>query len=202
MATINGTGGNDTLNGTSSADVIYSKGGNDVVDGAGGNDEIGGGSGNDALDGGGGNDTIYGGGGADTVEGGAGNDLLFGGAGNDEFVGGSGDDTIIGGSGDDDLAGGSGADVFQFYNNHGGDSIQSYDLAEDTIELHGSISSFTISPGSLFPGPDGILGTADDQNTDFVIDTGQGTVTILTGLYDAGFFSSLANQVSNSIDII
>jgi Ca2+-binding RTX toxin-like protein len=58
MATITGTGGNDTLNGTSTSDQIFGLGGDDTLFGNGGNDTLDGGTGADSMSGGTGDD-IY-----------------------------------------------------------------------------------------------------------------------------------------------
>lgn len=98
MATITGTGGNDTLNGdqnfSGENDSIIAGGGADLVDGLGGNDTILGETGNDTLYGGTGDDSIFGGDGTDQLFGGDGNDTLFGGAGNDTLDGGAGFDYV------------------------------------------------------------------------------------------------------------
>lgn len=66
VASITGSGGNDTLRGDESSNI----------DGGGGADSIFGGTGNDTLSGGTGNDTISANTGTDSVSGGAGNDTL------------------------------------------------------------------------------------------------------------------------------
>ncbi|MCW8844125.1 MAG: Hint domain-containing protein [Rhodobacteraceae bacterium] len=67
MATINGSGGNDSLNGTGSDDTINAYGGNDTLSGGAGNDSISGGTGNDEIIGSSGADTFSGGSGQDTI---------------------------------------------------------------------------------------------------------------------------------------
>lgn len=90
MATITGTGGNDTRNDSlvAAGDKYDMLGGHDTVLAGGGDDTVFGGAGNDRIDGGDGQDALYGDDGADSVVGGAGNDTLYGGAGNDTLVGG------------------------------------------------------------------------------------------------------------------
>ena len=184
MATINGTSGNDVINGTSSADNIWAHGGNDVVNAGGGNDTVGGAIGNDELNGDGGNDVIYGAAGADTID------------------GGSGDDEFFGGSGNDELTGGSGADTFAFENGHGDDVITDFNVSDgDTIELGGGISSFEISAGNIYDGPDGIPGTFDDIGVDCIIDTGSGSITI-EAVFDAVALEYLIDQIADTIDIV
>jgi VCBS repeat-containing protein len=118
MATINGTGGNDTIRpieeGGSLNGLANATGDADTINGLGGNDQLSGGGGPDIINGGAGSDTILGGAGddslaADSVTTNAG-DYLFGGDGNDTLraapanpdlffnflFGGPGNDTIIG----------------------------------------------------------------------------------------------------------
>ena len=101
MATINGTGSNDTLTGTSSADLVNAFGGNDSVVAGGGNDTVFAGAGDDTVDGGANNDSLLGEDGNDSLIGGTGGDSLFGGNNNDTLVGGSGNDSLDGGAGFD-----------------------------------------------------------------------------------------------------
>jgi VCBS repeat-containing protein len=114
MATINGTGGNDTIrtaaaggslgglpNATDTGDTINGLAGNDLIIGGAGNDLIDGGAGRDTIRGGGGNDQLYTG---DIIVedenlfGEAGDDLLIGGSNPNAFfaylTGGPGNDTI------------------------------------------------------------------------------------------------------------
>ena len=84
-------------------------------------------------------DSLSGGNGADQLYGGLGNDVLDGGNGNDRLSGGLGDDRLIGGKGDDVLAGGRGADLFVFGKNHGSDTIQDFDTAQDKIGLEDGV---------------------------------------------------------------
>jgi len=130
MASISGSGGNDTLAGTVDPDIISGLGGDDIIDGSAGADTIYGDTnnftvdtdGNDQLNGGAGtdNDWLNGGRGTDYLDGGDGNDslngfgemfggddyspdVLIGGAGDDYFRVGYGD-SVDGGSGSDTLA--------------------------------------------------------------------------------------------------
>ncbi|HEX6376848.1 MAG TPA: calcium-binding protein [Allosphingosinicella sp.] len=139
MATINGTGGDDTLNGTSSADTINGLGGNDTLYGNGGSDTIDGGTGADTMYGGTGNDRYIvddvndsvnenSGEGTDEVRttlaaytvGANVENLRFTGSGsftgtgnelNNEITGGGSDDILTGNDGHDTLVGGGGADT-------------------------------------------------------------------------------------------
>ncbi len=101
MATINGTGSNDTLTGTSSADLINAFGGNDSIFGGGGSDTVFAGTGDDTVDGGANNDSLLGEDGNDSLIGGTGSDSLFGGNNNDTLIGGTGSDSLDGGAGFD-----------------------------------------------------------------------------------------------------
>lgn len=128
MATIIGSGGNDTITPSfSSGNVVGGKAtaGADRISGAAGNDSIDGGGGGDTLDGGSGNDTLYGEAGYDRLTGGDGNDTLRGGDGNDTILGGAGGDVIDDGTagvfgppnefGNDSIDGGSGSDTIFAY---------------------------------------------------------------------------------------
>lgn len=111
MATISGTGGDDTLNGDQSGSTLAGLGGNDTLNGSNGRDTLFGGDGNDSLSGGNNDDALDGGAGDDTLGGGQGRDTLIGGDGNDAIDGGEGEDSIDGGAGDDSITGGSGPDT-------------------------------------------------------------------------------------------
>ena len=64
-------------------------------------------------------------------------ETIKGGSGNDTIDAGGGDDTLIGGGGDDILRGGGGDDVFEFYANHGSDTIEGFRINKDKIRLFG-----------------------------------------------------------------
>ena len=102
-------------------------------------EDVFGGSGDDTIVATGHGAWIFGGTGNDTITGsdrGYMTERLFGDAGDDTIDGGGGRDFIIGGEGDDDLTGGSGADTFFFWEGHGADTIQDFNLAEgDRIHL-------------------------------------------------------------------
>jgi Ca2+-binding RTX toxin-like protein len=125
MATIDGTGGNDTLSGTGGNDLIRLFGGKDVGLGLGGNDTLYGGNGDDRLDGGNGNDTLLGDAGNDRLDGGTGNDTVDGGLGNDTVQGGWGNDVVRGGWGDDTARGSAGDDLV--YGSLGRDRLEGGD---------------------------------------------------------------------------
>lgn len=76
--------------------------------------------------------TITTGGLADTIDGGAGNDTIDGGAGND---------TITGGAGNDAITLGSGADTLVFNSLTGDDTVTSYVVADDTIQVSKAVYS-------------------------------------------------------------
>ncbi len=149
MATINGTGGNDTLNGTNSSDQIFGLGGDDTLFGNGGSDTLDGGTGADTMSGGTGNDTYIVDDAGDSVveNSGEGNDTVrtslaayaltanvedlrytgignFTGTGNDlnnHIYGAGGNDILSGGDGHDTLTGNGGDD--SLYGGAGHDSL-------------------------------------------------------------------------------
>ncbi|UTW56213.1 hypothetical protein [Kordiimonas sp. SCSIO 12610] len=150
------------------ANTIYAGTGNDLIFGAAGGDELGGGAGddtinagagddvlfggrgdvddtglNDVIDAGSGNDQVFASGGNDSVIGGSGNDSLFSGSGSDTVDGGIGNDSIFGGAGDDFFTGGSGNDLFAFFAGNENDTITDFNLAQDTLDLNGTITDFT-----------------------------------------------------------
>ena len=140
-----GTGaGNDLVFAYDGNDQIYGSKqvGEDTLHGGAGDDVIYGGVGSDMLVGGSGHDTLGTGSGSDIAEGGAGNDILYGGGdgGSDTLYGGVGNDTLYGGDGDDHLYGGAGADMFHFSSTTGDDTVSDFDVAEDTLWLHGVFS--------------------------------------------------------------
>jgi Ca2+-binding RTX toxin-like protein len=94
------------------------------------------------VDGGGGNDSITGsnlGAVADDLRGGNGSDTLSGLAGDDTLSGGGSGDILIGGLGADTLNGGAGNDLFVYQSaSEGGDTLQSFVVANDTIQISAS----------------------------------------------------------------
>lgn len=150
---------------------------NDKFAGGAADDNINGGAGNDKITGGDGNDSLFGDSNNDLINGGRGNDFVFGGTGSDRIFGDEGDDALIGvdavvdkGFGEIDLlTGGDGSDRFllgdpqeTFYSdndiNTSGISdyalIADFNYWEDTIQLSGSISSYSLgeSPTGLTAG--------------------------------------------------
>lgn len=115
--TIEGTARADALAGIQIADVIVGRMGADRLFGATGDDRL------------------FGGAGADRLAGQAGDDVLRGGVGDDSLVGGSGADRLLGGAGDDRLTGGAGADVFQFADGDGRDTIADFRPGLDGFDL-------------------------------------------------------------------
>jgi serralysin len=75
--------------------------------------------------------------GDNVIAGGGGNDSLIGYGGNDSLDGGTGDDVLYGGAGYDTLTGGAGKDYFVFSAGPDVDRITDFDVAQDTIRLHG-----------------------------------------------------------------
>ncbi|HWP26828.1 MAG TPA: DUF5801 repeats-in-toxin domain-containing protein [Xanthobacteraceae bacterium] len=131
-------------------------------------------SGNNILDGGAGNDTLIGGSGNDTLIGGTGDDTLIGGAGNDVLNGEPGADTIIvnavvGSSSDSERVNqsGNGSDTGQ-------DSIQGFDLTEDTIRV------VATNVNSFAHGTNTAIGTGESQSNG----KNPASYTTLTGLID------------------
>ena len=68
-----------------------------------------------------------------TAYGDAGNDTIWATKHSDTIYGGDGDDTIFGGSGNDALYGGAGSDTFEFAINSGSDTIDDFNLTEDSL---------------------------------------------------------------------
>jgi Ca2+-binding RTX toxin-like protein len=119
---------------------------------------------------------LQGGAGKDTLLGNSGNDTLAGGLGNDSLSGDAGNDTLIGGPGADTLKGGAGLDTF-FYlaGTEGGDRIQDFNVADDTIQI--SASGFG---GGLMQGQPLVAGVTFISNNTPSAPTSAGTF-----LYDA-----------------
>lgn len=153
------------------ADVIWAGSGNDLILAAGGNDTIGAGTGNDQIEAGGGDDRIFAYSGDDTVSGEAGNDLIFSGSGADSINGGDGNDTLWGGSGDDTLTGGDGSDTFGFTAGSGTDTITDFNIKQDALLLS---ETFNTSAD--------IAANSTDTDPGVLIDLGEGTSLLLTGL--------------------
>ena len=153
----------DTLIGTAGADTLVGTGAADTVQGLGGTDTLDGGGGRDWLKGGAGGDTLRGQNGGDRLVGQRGNDTLFGGQGRDKLIGGKGNDVLAGQEGDDRMTGGTGADEFRFSRKHGDDKITDFDPAVDLLHLTFDAPGVEISA----------------IGTDTVIDTGEGTITLI-----------------------
>ncbi|MBD2206128.1 type I secretion C-terminal target domain-containing protein [Calothrix sp. FACHB-1219] len=83
-----------------------------------------------------GNDTINGSSRSNIIQGGDGHDILTGGSSNDIIQGGEGNDVLRGGKGVDILSGVGGNDRFVYNSvSEGGDKIQYFEAAKDTIDL-------------------------------------------------------------------
>ena len=202
MATITGTGGDDTLNGTSSADKIFGLGGNDILYGNGGNDQIDGGTGADTMYGGTGNDIYFVDDSGDSVieASGEGTDEVrttlaayalgadvenldynsfvgnFAGTGNaldNDIFGGSGTDTLSGLDGADELRGETGADTLL-----GGDGDDLLIGGSGTDSSTGGAGADTFRMSTQYESG---LGAAADRITDFA----PGTDLIDLGFVDA-----------------
>jgi Ca2+-binding RTX toxin-like protein len=214
MATIPGTGGNDTLNdtvGTSDYydlfggnDTVLAGAGNDSLFGGGGVDTLRGGSGNDYIDGGTGADSLFGDDGddtivggvsatggastaADSIDGGAGNDLIFGGAGGDVLDGGADNDTIDGGTGNDTIIGGSGFDYASYSRATGAVTVNLGSSSSSGAEGTDSLTGIEGVIGGF--GADTITGNGEANRLlgmagNDIIDGGGGNDTLEGGLGD------------------
>jgi Ca2+-binding RTX toxin-like protein len=147
---VKGGAGRDTLYGNDGSDAIRGQAGGDLMDGGTGADNIKGGGGNDTLLGGDGGDYLKGGTRRDSIEGGAGNDQLFGnsfddtlrgGAGEDRLNAGGENDVLDGGTGNDLMKGGGGADVFEFADGDGADTISDFAVSEDVLRLESALAN-------------------------------------------------------------
>ena len=146
----------DILYGTNASESIRGTAKNSYIAGLNGNDTLYGNSGRDYLDGGANNDILYGGAGNDTLVGNGQQNKLFGGVGDDVFIGGKGQDLIEGGSGKDLYIIGDENRVY--YTDHKWYDhaiIKDFELEEDTIQLKGQASDYTIKPANSL----GIHGT-------------------------------------------
>ncbi|MBW4497579.1 MAG: CHRD domain-containing protein [Oscillatoria princeps RMCB-10] len=161
--TVEGGAGNDICQGGKDDDKVRGDQGNDVVLGNDGNDEVDGGDETDFCNGSKGNDKVEGGAGNDILRGGKESDTVTGGVGGDAIMGDLGDDMLVGvdmnsataGMGEmDALTGGAGLDMFVlgmagkgFYEGDGISGmavIRDFNGSEDTIQLSGSISSYSL----------------------------------------------------------
>ncbi|HIK05290.1 MAG TPA: hypothetical protein IGS40_11345 [Trichormus sp. M33_DOE_039] len=154
---LSGTASNDTLAGGAANDTIRGNAGNDYITGGDGNDLLLGGSGNDLLNGGRGNDSVFGGTGSDRLFGDEGNDVLTGadesvGRGFAEF------DRLTGGAGSDRFVVGTIGSVFYNDGNNTTSGLGDYALIvdfnalEDTIQLSGSTSSYSLGSVQISSG--------------------------------------------------
>lgn len=148
MATITGTGGNDTLTGfaTNEPDLIFGRSGNDRLTG---------GSGGDTVVGGKGHDSLNGGVDCDTVRGGVGDDLLGDTNGPNKLAGGRGDDVFIAVSNApteglapsvDSICGGAGLDTFRLASN----VLNTSALADVLLRFDTGVGGDVIDFGSVF----------------------------------------------------
>ncbi|MBL4837980.1 MAG: hypothetical protein JKY34_10425, partial [Kordiimonadaceae bacterium] len=143
--------------------------------GGAGNDVLGGGSGHDDIEGGSGDDDIYGSSGDDKIIGDSGADLLFGGSGWDTLWGGAGNDDLYGGTGNDALIGGTGQDYFYFYEGHGDDTIDDFNVFDDTLLLADFVDILNYSDLRFFSsevtigGVDGLLIETTSQDSIFLV---------------------------------
>ena len=173
MATITGTGGNDTLTGTAGNDTINGLGGNDLIraGGTGGTDVVDGGAGFDSIEfasrassavivdfaagtiSGGSSGTIS----FTSVErvvAGNFNDRLSGNGSGQTLVGQAGADTLWGAGGIDTLWGGGGSDTFAFRETGTGsaDSVRDFGSGTDKLLFGGSAMSALGAAGNFATG--------------------------------------------------
>lgn len=153
----------DTLTGTTAADALTGTRAGETLFGLDGADTLKGGGGRDRLKGGAGDDTLRGDTGNDRLAGQRGDDTLVGGQGRDILKGGKGDDILKGGAGNDILTGGTGADEFHFAEKHGDDTITDFDPTLDLLHL--TVAAQTVEISAI--------------GTDTMIDTGEGTITLI-----------------------
>ncbi|MGF1539619.1 MAG: right-handed parallel beta-helix repeat-containing protein [Pleurocapsa sp.] len=142
-----GTDSSETISGTDGDSYLIGLNSNDILEGKGGEDY---------LDGGADNDTLYGGLGNDTLIGGGQRNSLFGGDGDDIFIGGKDQDLIEGGNGKDRYIIGDENNIYysdSTWYDHA--IITDFELTEDTIQLRGEASDYTIKPANS----QGIYGT-------------------------------------------
>lgn len=109
---------------------------------------------------------------SNTLSGNAGNNILSGFAGNDTIDGGLGNDLINGGVGNDILTGSAGLDTFSFSNALNAmtnvDTINGFDVADDTIRLENSVFTAIVGTGTLtaaqfVTNTTGLAADADDR---------------------------------------
>ncbi len=190
--TIEGGSGNDRVHGNEGDDRLFGGGGDDVMEGGSGNDLMLGGSGDDGMQGEGGDDVMFGNDGDDKLEGNDGNDWMDGGRGDDMVIGHGGDDILFGRDGDDILEGHDGDDTLEggrgndFLEGHGGhdtfvfrketgeDTIQNFNIHEDTLEI--------LCRDGITTAQD-VLDAQVQDGLDTIIDLGNGdTITLLFGI--------------------
>jgi Ca2+-binding RTX toxin-like protein len=124
-------------------------------------------------------DTVYGLDGNDRLDGGTDNDLIDGGNGADTIIGGTGDDTMIGGLGSDSFNGGTGTDQFIFNSTLGTsnvDTLQAYNVMDDTILLDDAIFTALGSPGALAAGAFRTGTAAADADDRIIFNAGTGAL--------------------------
>ena len=216
MATITGTGGNDTLTGTAGNDTISGLGGNDLVlaGSTGGTDAVDGGAGFDSIDfngratsaviadfaagriNGGSSFGTIGFTSIERVVGGRFNDRLTGSAAGQNLTGAAGADTLAGAGGIDTLWGGTGADTFVFRETGGGnaDRVNDFASGSDKLLLDASVMSALGAAGGFSAGDARFAanstGTAQDSSDRVIYNT-----TTRQVFYDADGSGSGAAQL-------
>ncbi len=193
QVSLTGGAGNNNINAaafTLGQVTLLGLAGNDTLQGGVNPDSLVGGLGNDVIAGGGGNDTITwaSGEGSDTLDGEAGTDVLTfsGTTGNDTITGSAAGSTVTVTDGASSLSF-SGIEDLRIIARDGADTITINDLTTSALTdltintaeqgtgfgtgLSGSGAVIVDGGdrddhGSAFPGPDAVLGTTDDQNTE------------------------------------
>ncbi|HWM45154.1 MAG TPA: M10 family metallopeptidase C-terminal domain-containing protein, partial [Burkholderiales bacterium] len=216
MATITGTGGNDTLTGTAGNDTISGLGGNDLVlaGSTGGTDVINGGAGFDSIEfasratsaivadfaigriNGGSSFGTISFTGIERVVGGRFNDRLTGNAAGQNLTGAAGADTLAGAGGIDTLWGGTGTDTFVFRETGSGnaDKVNDFASGSDKLVLDASVMSALGAAGNFATGDarfwSSSSGTAHDADDRIVYN-----ITTRQVFYDADGSGSGAAQL-------
>jgi Ca2+-binding RTX toxin-like protein len=165
-------------------------------------------------------DTIVGGSGDDVINGNGGADTLTGGAGADTIDGGADADFISGGEGNDSLTGGAAADVFDFTDNPGTDTITDF-LANtdhldfdnmtagttgigafaDTTGLAADAAAHAIDQGEILVFADGADGTGDAEIIDYtdLVDVAGFLNASISGQTDGEAYVAVINDLVGNL---
>ena len=169
-------------------------------------------------------DTIVGGSGDDVINGNGGADSLTGGAGADTIDGGADADFISGGEGNDSLTGGAAADVFDFTDNPGTDTITDF-LANtdhldfdnmtagtdgvasgigafaDASDLAANAAAHAIGQGEILVFADGADGTGDAEIIDYtdLVDVAGFLNASISGQTDGEAYVAVINDLVGNL---